>query len=154
MAAKVAALDTGIAPALELSDDELIGQPWRGVNFGWVYAYMVGIDLRGSDLVKSQWSYRSDLTGAYLQCADLEGANFRGANLSHADLRGANVAGADFRGADLRGATLTSLYGQAKWSRPPKGTPLQPTGWSSYTCLQNSSFWHKRPASVSAAAAP
>lgn len=146
MASKVAALNVGVHAAIDLSADELIGQPWGGIHFGWIFAYMVGIDLRGADLAKSQWSSRSDLAGAYLQCADLAGANFRGANLSHADLRGADVQGADFRGARLNGANLTKLYGTATWSRRLKHAPLPTAGWNSDACLRNSRFWHKRPA--------
>lgn len=154
MASRVAALNAGPNPAIDLSGDELIGQPWSGANFGWIFAYMVGVDLRGADLVKSQWSSRSDLSGAYLQCADLEGANLRGANLSHADLSGADVQGADFRGADLGGAVLTSLYGVASWSRPLTRTTSSPGKWDQGACLQNKSFWRGQPAAVSSTASP
>ena len=154
MASRVAALNIGMHPAIDLSNDELDGQPWRSVNFGWIIAYMVGIDLRGADLAKSQWSTNSDLSGAYLQCADLRGANFRGANLSHADLRGADVKGADFRGANLNHAVLTSMYGVAKWSQRAKGTALPAYEWNLDVCLKNSNFWHRQKPAGSSTASP
>jgi len=153
MARQVTALNAGKHPAIDLSGDELIGQPWPGVNFAWTFAYMAGIDLRGADLVNSQWSARSDLAGSYLQCADLQDANFRGADLSHANLSGADVQGADFRGANLKGAVLKSLYGTARWSRQPKGITLAAHEQNPGMCLQDSSFWRKQPAPVSATAA-
>src|SRR5277367_3968382 len=90
-------------PAIDLSSDELSGANLTNANFGWVYGYLFAIDLRGATLEHSHWSSRSDLSTAYLQCADLRHAVFRGANLSYADLSGANVQGADFTGANLRG---------------------------------------------------
>jgi uncharacterized protein YjbI with pentapeptide repeats len=146
IASDVAALMVGKLPSVDLAGDELIGQPWSGVDFGWVFAYMAGVDLRGADLTSSQWSSRSDLSGAYLQCADLAGTDLRGADLSHANLSGADVQGADFRGADLKGAVLTSLYGTARWSGQPAGAPRAIAGWHVKTCLENSSFWRKPPA--------
>jgi hypothetical protein len=63
----------------------------------WVITEDAVADAR-ADLGQSQWSARSDLSGAYRQCADLAGANFRGANLSDVDLSGADVQGADIAG--------------------------------------------------------
>jgi hypothetical protein len=152
MANLVTGLNIGKRPAIDLSSDELIGQPWGSANFGWVFAYLAGIDLRGANLAYSRWSTRSDLAGSYLQCADLQGADFRGADLSHANLSGADVQGADFRGADLKGAVLKSLYGTARWSSRPKGITLTTAEQNSGTCLRNSGFWRKRPVSASTAA--
>jgi Pentapeptide repeats (8 copies) len=143
MASRVAALHAPTSPALDLSGDELIGQPWSGVNLGWIFADLTGIDLRGADLEQSQWSLRSHLHGADLQCADLQGANFKGADLNGADLSGAYVAGADFRGADLRGAVLTPVYGTAKWPRQTGVVALSGGSWSLGACLRNKSFWRQ-----------
>lgn len=149
MTSSVASLDVGTLPAIDLSHDELVGQPWNGVNFAWIYAYLAGIDLRGADLEHSQWSPRSDLSGAYLQCADLAGANFRGANLSDANLSGADVQGADFSGADLRGAVLTSMYGVAKWPQQTGEATFSTDEWNQGACLQDKSFWRGQPAAGS-----
>jgi hypothetical protein len=146
IAASVAALDAGPPPALDLSNDELAGQPWQGVNFGWIHAYLVGIDLRGADLGQSTWSARSDLSGAYLQCADLTGANFRGANLSGANLSGADVQGADFTGANLDGAILTSVHGAATWPQQITVAALPVNDWNQSACLQDKNFWQRPPA--------
>lgn len=153
MKGKVTALHAG-RPAIDLSRDELYGQPWTGIDFRWIKAFLVGIDLRGAYLESSQWGSRSDLSYSYLQCADLQGANFRGADLTYADLRGANVQGADFRGAKIRGAKLTQLYGVAKWSRRSKRvTTLPVQEWNLGTCLQNSTFWDQ-PTPTTAPASP
>jgi hypothetical protein len=141
IAASVTALDAGPLPALDLSNDELFGQPWQGVNFAWINAYLAGIDLRGADLGQSTWSAHSDLSGAYLQCADLAGADFRGANLRDADLSGADVQGADFTGADLQGAVLTSVHGVATWPRHIAAAALPADDWDQGACLQDKSFW-------------
>jgi len=76
-----------------------------------------------------------DLSGAYLECADLRGANLEGANLRGAYLRGAYLRGAylrgaylegaDLYGADLRGADL-SEYQKAMLSILPDGDII---GW-------------------------
>ena len=139
------------------SYDELIGQPWTDVNFGWLHAFMVGIDLRGASLESSQWSNNSDLSDSYLQCADLQNANFRGANLSGADLEGAYVQGADFRGANIKGAVFGQLYGKAEWSSRPFGIrTLSAHNWTSAACIQNASFWRggQTPASTPTALPP
>jgi uncharacterized protein YjbI with pentapeptide repeats len=150
MERKVGALNVGAQPAIDLSNDELIGQPWTNVNFGWIHAFMVGIDLRGASLESSQWSNNSDLAGSYLQCADLQNANFRGANLNGADLEGAYVQGADFRGANIKGAVFGQLYGKAKWSSQPLGIrTLSAHNWTSAACLQNASFWRGQPTPAS-----
>jgi hypothetical protein len=142
----VAALGLGERPAIDLANDELSGQPWTGINFGWISAYLVGIDLRGASLESSQWSQSSDLSHAYLQCADLQGADFAGADLSDADLAGANVQGADFRGADLKGAMLAPVYGVATWSQQPT---LPVARWDPGACLSNTRFWRNAPAAAS-----
>jgi hypothetical protein len=146
---EVVALNDG-QPAIDLSNDELYRQYWRGANFGWIDAYMPGIDLRGAELASSQWSQDSHLSGAYLQCADLEGADFRGADLSHADLRGANVQGADFRGAHIGRAQLTQLYGSARWPSWRHGIIALPVKkWNKEACLRNSQFWDYQSTSSS-----
>jgi len=151
---EVTALQPGMRPAIDLSNDELYGQPWFGINFGWVNADMPGIDLRGAELGSSQWSVNSDLNGAYLQCADLTDADFRGAHLRSADLNGANVQGADFRGADLQGATITTVYGTAKWSQQPAGITVIPADkFHPSACLANPSFWSGQPPPVTSSPA-
>jgi hypothetical protein len=143
----VTSLGLGERPAIDLANDELQGQPWTGINFGWISAYLVGIDLRGASLERSQWSASSDLSYAYLQCADLQGADFAGADLSYADLAGANVQGADFRGAHLQGALLAPVYGVATWSQQPAGmTALPAADWDQSACLSNRHFWRNVPA--------
>jgi hypothetical protein len=146
MQSKLGGLNVGAQPAIDLSNDELIGQPWTRINFGWLHAFMVGIDLRGASLESSQWSNNSDLSGADLQCANLQKANFRGANLSGADLEGAYVQGADFRGANIKGAVFGQLYGKAKWSSRPFGIrTLSTHNWTSAACIRNPSFWRGQP---------
>ena len=136
-------------PAIDLSNDELYGQYWPRVNFGWVSAFMPGIDLRGANLMSSQWNKSSDLSGAYLQCADLAHANFQGANLTHADLRGANVRGADFRGAHIKAAQLAQIYGTAKWPDWLHHiTALPVRRWNQPACLRNGQLWDNPPAST------
>jgi hypothetical protein len=139
---EVGALNTGQRPAIDLSYDELFRQSWSGVNFAWLTAYMPGIDLRGADLAFSKWGKDSDLSGSYLQCADLRHADFQGADLTGADLRGANVEGADFVGAHIRGAHITSVYGTAKWPRWFHHITVLPgKGWNPDTCVQDKEFW-------------
>jgi hypothetical protein len=134
-------------PGIDLSNDELHGQPWTGINFGWVKGYLVGIDLRGAYLERSRWSASSNLSDAYLQCADLQGADFAGANLSGADLAGADIQGADFRGANLAGATLRPVYGVATWSQQPAGLSIHSVSrWDQGACLRSSQFWRNAPA--------
>jgi hypothetical protein len=148
MAANVSTVSANVHPAIDLSNDELFGQPWTGADFAWISAYMVGIDLRGASLESSQWGSSSDLSHAYLQCADLRDADFRGANLSGADLSGAYVQGADFRGANLSGTVLASLYGTARWPGQPSGVAALPgRQWNQRACLENSKFWRGQPAS-------
>jgi len=150
MESKVGALSVGAQPAIDLSNDELIGQPWTGVNFRWLHAFMVNVDLRGASLESSQWGNNSDLSGADLQCADLQDANFRGTNLSGADLEGAYVQGADFRGANIKGAVFGQLYGKARWSSRPFGIKtLSAHNWTSAACMQNVSFWRGQPTPAS-----
>jgi len=133
---KVAALDSG-RPVIDLSNDELIGQPWKEINFSWVDAYLPGIDLRGADLESSQWGKGSNLRYAYLQCADMTKAKFGTADLSYAHLQGANVQGADFRHATLNHIHGAYVYGTAQWSRPPSGIKILPVkDWNQYACLQ------------------
>jgi hypothetical protein len=135
---ELTALQPGVHPPIDLANDELYGQFWHGVNFGWATAYLVGVDLRGADLESSQWSGRSNLSYAYLQCSDLRAANFRGADLRFADLNGTNVQDADFRGAKLLGAKITKVYGSAKWSQKPPGITILPESkWHMSSCLQS-----------------
>jgi pentapeptide repeat protein len=144
---EVAGLSLGEQPALDLSNDELTGQSWTAIDFSWISAFLVGIDLRGADLASSQWSTSSDLSHAYLQCADLQGANFAGADLSFADLAGADVQGADFRGAQLEGTLLAPVYGVASWSQQPTGlTDLPAARWNQSACLRNTHLWRNAPA--------
>ncbi len=145
--AEVAGLGLGERPALDLANDELNGQSWTAIDFSWISAFLVGIDLRGADLEASLWSASSDLSHAYLQCADLEGADFAGADLSFADLAGADVQGADFRGAHLEGTLLAPVYGVATWSQQPAGlTALPAAQWDQSACLRNTHLWRNAPA--------
>jgi hypothetical protein len=158
MKGDVVALNAG-QPAIDLSNDELYGQPWTGVNFRWIKAYLAGIDLRGAYLESSKWGKRSDLSHSYLQCANLRDADFRGADLTYADLRGANVQGADFRGAKLKGAKLKGgdveqIYGTASWPRWVRRMNTRPASeWNQATCLQDKTI-QDMPASASAPASP
>jgi pentapeptide repeat protein len=143
----VTSLGLGEQPRIDLSNDELQGQPWTGINFGWIQGYLFGIDLRGAYLERSHWSASSDLSHAYLQCADLQGADFAGANLSYADLAGADIQGANFRGANLEGATLRPVYGAATWSQPPAGLSVHSVSrWDQAACLQSHQYWRNAPA--------
>jgi len=145
--AEVAGLGLGERPALDLANDELNGQSWTAIDFSWISAFLVGIDLRGADLVSSLWSASSDLSHAYLQCADLQGADFAGADLSFADLAGADVQGADFRGAHLEGTLLAPVYGVASWSQQPTGlTTLPAAQWDQSACLRDTHLWRNAPA--------
>jgi len=153
MKGDVTALNAG-KPAIDLSDDELYGQPWTGVNFRWIKSYLVGIDLRGAYLESSKWGKGANLSDSYLQCANLRDADFRGANLTYADLRGANVQGADFRGAKIRGIDFGQIYGTARWPRWMRRMNTPPASeWDQATCLQDKTLWDK-PNSASAPASP
>lgn len=113
-------------PAVDLSYAELCDQYWQGVSFDGIpkgKAWLLGIDLRGSNLRTSQWG-TATLTGAKLQCADLQGAD-----LSHATL-----TGADLRGANLAGAQLPSTRGKAKLDGA-NWTPRE--SWDPGRCLTN-----------------
>jgi hypothetical protein len=144
--AEVAGLGLGERPALDLANDELNGQSWTRVDFSWISAFLVGIDLRGADLESSRWSASSDLSHAYLQCADLQGADFAGADLSFADLAGADVQGADFRGAHLEGTLLAPVYGVASWSKQPtRLTDLPAAQWNQSACLRDTHLWRNAP---------
>jgi uncharacterized protein YjbI with pentapeptide repeats len=135
------------APSLDLSNDELSGANFTGARFGWIHAYMPAIDLRGATLRFSDWSSKSDLSGAYLQCANLLHSDFGGANLSHADLSGADVEGADFTRADLRGATITYVYGIAKWPAEFGSVTVLPVReWNTKTCMADPGLWQNTPA--------
>jgi uncharacterized protein YjbI with pentapeptide repeats len=132
-------------PAIDLSSDELSGAYFAGVNFGWVYGDLFAIDLRGASLANSSWSRSSDLSRAYLQCADLRYSDFRGADLRYSDLSGANVQGADFTGAELKGVKIAYVYGIAKWpaNRAPKVLPEQ--RWDHLTCMKTRALWLNAP---------
>lgn len=139
---KIAALNNGPVPAIDLSDAELFEQAWPNINFSWINTYMDGVDLRGALLNGSRWSTHDYLAHAHLQCAQLINANFQGANLLGADLGGAYVQGADFRGAQLGGAKLV-VYGVAKWSAADQKNVTSlpvPVGQSTAACLQNRQF--------------
>jgi hypothetical protein len=163
---EVTALGMG-RPGIDLSNDELVGQPWHHVNFQWVKAYLRGIDLRGADLIKSRWGAYSNLEYSHLQCADLRSADFRkadltsadlsGANLQHADFRGtdlkdanltgANVQGADFRHAKIKGATIKKLNGAATWPGWKRAFQPSPTSiWNEPACLRNPGLIGSQPA--------
>jgi hypothetical protein len=148
-----------VAPAFDLANDELYGVNLRGMNFSWVNAYMVGIDLRGAVLEHVHLSNLNDVENSHLQCADLKyahlqgadlkDANLSGADLYHADLQGANLTGTDLHGAYVRGAnfsgakdsqaTFTSMYGRAiGLPRDVVTTPGQPR--IQPPCLANPSY--------------
>lgn len=114
-------------PAVDLSYVEMCNQSWPGIRFdGLSGAYLLKIDLRGSNLQMSQWG-TAFLAGAKLQCADLRGANLSQATLTGADLRGANVAGAQFP-STLQAAQLV-------------GAVRVPTGnWDPTSCLSNKAY--------------
>jgi hypothetical protein len=103
-------------PSVDLSSVQLFGQSWRGIDFSWLAGhYFVGMDLRGANLSESVWG-GSDLSRAFLQCADFTKAKLIGANLEGADLRGATLidaklTGAKLAGADLRAADLSGVKG-------------------------------------------
>ncbi|HEY2521055.1 MAG TPA: pentapeptide repeat-containing protein [Streptosporangiaceae bacterium] len=126
-------------PYIDLSNDELYGQSWAGIDFRWLgSAGLLGADLRGADLERSWWGKGSDLGGAYLQCSDLQQAHFSRADLDHANLSGADVQGADFHRADLRVATIQYVYGDARWSQKPSGLRVLPAAdWNQLRCLRN-----------------
>jgi uncharacterized protein YjbI with pentapeptide repeats len=133
-------------PAIDLSDDELSGANFAGVDFGWVHAYLAAIDLRGATLEYSLWSRKSNLSGAHLQCADLRYSDFRGADLSYTDLSGANVQGANFSRAYFRGVRIAYVYGKAKWPAyrtAPKALPEQ--DWDPLVCMRNRALWQNAP---------
>jgi hypothetical protein len=138
---------TASRPSIILSDDKLAGIEWQyPVNLGWITALLVSTDLRGTDLASSQWGGNSNLSDAYLQCADLRNANFQGADLAGADLRGANVQGADFIGANLDSAKITQVYGTAIWPPGRRGIISRPADeWNQATCMQDSQFWDNVP---------
>lgn len=148
-----------VAPAFDLSNDELYGVNFKGMNLSWVDGYMFGIDLRGAVLENVHLSSLDDVENSHLQCADLkyadlqgadlkdanlsgadsDDADLQGANLTGADLQGAYVGGANFSGAQDRKATLTSMYGHAI-GLPPNvvTTPGQPR--IRPPCLANPSY--------------
>jgi hypothetical protein len=141
MQSNVTRLNAG-EPTIDLAHDELFGQPWPGINFRWISAWLVGIDLRGANLEQSKWGKDSHLSYSYLQCANLGGAKFGQADLKYVDLRGANVQGADFSSAHIEGANLTQVYGKATWPRQLGNvTSLPVQAWHQDACLRNSSFW-------------
>jgi hypothetical protein len=140
MESKVLSLHDG-RPRIDLSYDELYGQPWSGINFRWISGWLPGIDLRGASLDSSQWSRGSNLSHSFLQCANLQNANFRGANLTDAHLNGAYVQGANFRNARIRNIQLKYVYGHAKWPRWRKVDSLSATKWHQDACLSDSHYW-------------
>ena len=142
MAHQVARIDSHEAPSIDLSDIELYGVSWPGIDFRWLtVAWMPDIDLRSSNLTDSVWGAGTTLRHAYLQCADLSGADFRGVNLTNADLRGANVSGADFAGAILTGVKTTGAFGKAR------GLDVTDPAsrWEQSSCPQNPAYWDSSP---------
>lgn len=138
MGSMVRSLDRSHSPTIDLSNSELFGQYWHGINFKWLSAaFMSRIDLRAADLDHSHWGKNAVLHDAYLQCADLRHADLRGAVLTGADLRGANVAGANFQGAKLSGTKLSGMAGTAKGLAP--GLPA--SSWNKQTCETKHTFW-------------
>jgi Pentapeptide repeats (8 copies) len=156
MEQKVKALQAKPGVGVDLTGDELWGLSWSGVNFGWVAAWMPGIDLRGANLQKSDWA-RANLRGAFLQCADLSGTDFAGAYLAGANLSGSNVTGANFTHAHLRGAKLTGIFGNAK-GLARHGLSVSAWNPSRIPCDSNPLYWDKqtsaRPSPPVAAASP
>lgn len=151
---------TSTTPSIDLAADELYENNLTGMDFSWVHAYMVGIDLRGAVMEGVYLSGLDHLDQSYLQCADLRGAHLQGAHMEYADLRGADLTGADLHGtyltgADLRGADISGTnFSKAHVSRAklngmygttnglPPGTvtsATQPPGQSS--CLANMEYW-------------
>lgn len=105
-------------PSVDLSNVQLWGQPWAGIDFRWLKALSApGIDLRSANLETSKWGKEATLSNSYLQCANLmnagfagttaEGTDFRGANLTDANFRYADLLGADFRRANLKNVDFT-----------------------------------------------
>jgi Pentapeptide repeats (8 copies) len=131
------------SPSVDLSNVQLDGKSWAGVDFAWLGGghNFPGIDLRGANLERSIWGTTPDspplllrlwpgvtpapdvpkkgsnLAGAHLQCANLGYAKLIGTTLKGADLRGADLSGADFTDADLREIRLDG----ATWSDATKG---------------------------------
>jgi len=147
---------TSGSPGIDLSKAQLYGKFWRGIDFAWLGGGHVftGIDLRGANLRDSIWGdWRttladpaggSDLTGAFLQCADLVNARLIRTTLTGTDFRGADLSGADLTGAV--GLTQEQLDG-ATWSDKTEGlegftqTPGTPRGKDLRTCLNNEAYW-------------
>lgn len=138
MTAEVRTIDDGESPEIDLSRDELYGLSWSRLSVGWLSsAYMLGTDLRNSNLTDSRWSSSSYLVHAYFQCADLRDADFSGANLTGADLRGANLDGANFEGAVLNGVKTDGAFGN-----PTGLAVVHPTAsWNQASCASNRSYW-------------
>jgi len=67
-----------VTPSFDVANDELYEVNLSGMNLSWVYAYMVGIDLRGAVLEKVHLSSLDDVEHSFLQCADLRYADLRG----------------------------------------------------------------------------
>ena len=111
------------SPSVDLSEAQLYGKSWDDIDFAWLGDghNFPGIDLRGANLEDSIWGTTPDegsnLTKAFLQCANLVDAKLIGTTLINADLRGADLSGADLTGADLTGI---KLHG-ATWSNTTKG---------------------------------
>jgi hypothetical protein len=107
----------GASFGLDLSNAQLYGMPWKGIDFSWMEGHFFdGIDLRAAILTNSKWG-GSSLKHSYLQCAHLQGSTFGGnrrASMENADLRGADLGGAhidaDLRGARFEGANLNNAH--------------------------------------------
>ena len=105
--------NSGKIPALQFLHEK--GHPLSGMEIS--RAYLVGIEIPGADLFKSNLSGADlrvvDLSDADLSEANLNGANFGGANLSGVDLFKADLSNANLSAANLSGAILkgTDLSG-------------------------------------------
>lgn len=133
-------------PSVDLSNVQLYGQAWARIDFAWLGGhYFYGIDLRGSNLGRSNWE-GSVLDGAHLQCANLSGAILRDVSLVGADLRGADLTGANLIGANLDQAKLDGVTGwdkvvgfpQSTIDQPPPGISREP---DLQECLGHKPYW-------------
>jgi Pentapeptide repeats (8 copies) len=150
-------------PGFDVANDELYQLNLEGMDFSWVHAYMVGIDLRGAVMEEVHLSALDDVENSHLQCADLKyadlrhadlkdanlsGADLQGADLQHANLTGANlrgayVSGANFSGAQASQATLTSMHiapGHPATGLPPGVTTMTGQPRIQPSCLANPSY--------------
>lgn len=116
----------GQTPSIDLSNVNLCGQPWSGINIGELNTkYFVRTDLESSNLRNSNWR-GANLAGSHLECGRLQGAQLQHVNFNYANLRDADLSGADINGATFVHTNLSGVK-----SAGIKGAP---SGWpSSYT---------------------